>query len=257
MIQRIFLLWIAIFLLVAFGSHRVQALELNYLIYPDQVQPLQITAPDRPMHSGVVTDIIQSVFKDQPHRIKPLMAPAQRIALMRQQDKLDRWISYGAEPWLGDDALLTKTPLFDWRHVLITRRPIAVKQWSDLAPLHLLLVRGYDYPQLQAYLSEHNDSRRLIRISYVPSPAHALKMLQKGRGDAYLDTDLRLRYHLKQMDMSADDYVIQSVSHLIPNIQMHLMYDAHLPQETQQWLESRLAGLAQTGELKRIVDAYR
>ncbi|WP_109339427.1 substrate-binding periplasmic protein [Saliniradius amylolyticus] len=239
------------------GATGARALDLTYLIYPGQVQPLQISQPGQPMHSGVITDIVKAIFAQQPYRLKTLMAPAQRMQRMREQGEVHHWLTYGAEPWLIDGARLSQTPLFDWRHVLITRRDIEVNQWNDLASVHLLLVRGYDYPQLQSYLSEQSDENVRFRISYVASPAHALRMLQKGRGDAYLDIDLRLQYHLRQLNMRANDYVIQSLSHLIPTIQMYLMYDGHLPEEAQHWLEYRLAELAQTGELKRIVDTYR
>lgn len=240
---------------VFFFASAVSAHRWRYMIN-EHVAPLQIATANQPMKAGVVTEIVEAIFSDSNQTLEPILAPAKRIATLRKQDKSNYWLSYGAEHWKGNDATLSQEPLFLWRHVLVAKKTVRVQTIQDLGHLHLLLVHGYDYPQLEPYINHFNPSGTELTVSYVASPESALAMLAKGRGDAYIDIDFRANYHLKNQGLDGK-YIFSDLSAIIPVFPIYLMMDKTTPKSQQAWLNQRLTLLKSNGTVERILAKYR
>lgn len=236
---------------------QAMAADISYMVI-EQVEPFQVVSRDNPLAGGLVTDIVQQVFLGSLHQLRPVVAPAPRLYAMRLGGQLPNWLSYGAKPWLQPGWQLSQHPIFSWRHVLAVPKSsrFRYRNIEDLFGKPLILMHGYDYPGLDGHLRSKS---RLGRISdqRALTQQGAIRMLLAGRGVGYVDTELRLVYNLRQQGLSPADFRFYDLSAVIPQIDMHLMYDHSLPEEVKVLIDRRLSELQQSGQLAAIVQHYR
>lgn len=236
---------------------QAMAADISYMVI-EQVEPFQLTARGNPMAGGLVTEIVQQVFRDSPHQLHPVAAPARRLDAMRHSGLLPNWLSYGATPWLQPGWQLSQQPIFSWRHVLAVPRAsrFHYRAIDDLFGKPLILMHGYDYPGLDRYLRSKSRQGR-ISDQRALTQSSAISMLLAGRGVGYVDTELRLVYNLRQLGLSSADFRFYDLSAVIPVIEMHLMYDRSMADGVKTLIDRRLGEMRQSGQLAAIVQHYR
>ena len=159
---------------------------------------------------------------------------------------------------LRSDTECAPTPIALWRTVLAARADKHLPSPLTLEALHgvhLLLVRGYDYPGLDAHLQTRHGGP--IHDQRTQTPEAALKMLLLGRGDAIVEEQLRLRYVMREQGVLDEQMQQHDLSAIVPQQQICLLVDAAMAEPLKRELFERLARLARTGELARIVARYQ
>ncbi|WP_174874563.1 substrate-binding periplasmic protein [Vogesella oryzae] len=233
------------------------AATVKYMVL-EEVEPFQIVTRGNPMYGGLVTEVVSRIFRDSPHQLQAVVAPSPRLNAMRSKGRLGNWLSYGAKQWLQPGWQLSKEPVYTWHHVLLVPRQSEFQyhRVNDLFGHSLILMHGYDYPGLDGFLRSRHPHGRIIDQRAL-SQEGALRMLRAGRGVGYIDTNLRVRYNLRQQGLSPAGFRFYDLSAVIPNIELHLMYSKLMPQAVKELIDRRLAEMRQSSELAAIAKRYQ
>lgn len=244
-------------LLVALLLTPVRAQDIQYMVIDGQVQPFQINTPADPMAGGLVTDVVKRIFADTPYQLKPVVAPWLRLVSMMEHKDLSNWLVYGWKPANLPNAECSRTTLAKWRTVLLMRKQNPEPKQIALDALydkHLLLVHGYDYPGLDAHLKSHGgtivDHRSL-------TPESALRMMDRARGDVYIEESFRLHFLMKQLQINPESFSEIDFSNVIPAQSVCLMYDKNMPQKIKTLIDQRMQAMIRSGEMDTIIQRYR
>ena len=229
---------------------------IHYLVI-EGVEPLQVATEADALAGGLVTEVVQAVFAKSDYNLQPIVAPWLRLNKMRMSDQFDHWLVYG-NPKIGDmNESFSTLPIFPWRHTLVVKKgQLNFDRLEDLNDQTLVLVHGYDYQGLDDHLvSKHPDSGT-IKEFRAASVAAALRMLKNNRGSGYVDIDIRLMHHLKQLGFDQDEFEFYDFSDVIPAANIHLMFNNDLPTEIKHFINQRLESLQQSGTLEKLLLKY-
>jgi hypothetical protein len=235
-----------------------RAADIPFLVIERQVAPYQINTPGQPMAGGLVTEVVQALLRGSAHKLQPVMAPWLRLEAMIKHGQLKGWVGYGWMQQLRSGTECAPTPIAPWRTVLAAlagKRLPTPLTLEALQTLHLLLVRGYDYPGLDAHLQSRSGGP--IHDQRTQTPEAALKMLMLGRGDAVIEEQLRLRHVMREQGVLDGQLQQHDLSAIVPPQQLCLLVDAAMAEPLKRELFERLARLARSGELARIVARYQ
>ena len=113
--RLILVVGIALFSVAGMSQERV-----TYLVLAETVEPIMIVRDGNPMAGGIMTEIVDLIFKDSNYFVEPLVLPWQRMAM--EFNNRDDWIIHGFPESFGPDVPLemSRRPIFPFNHVAVT-----------------------------------------------------------------------------------------------------------------------------------------
>ncbi|WDE07756.1 transporter substrate-binding domain-containing protein [Thalassomonas viridans] len=251
-IQTVALVFMSLFWLAGTKGH---AETINYVVIDNQAKPFQIEENSQ-NHSGIITDIINEIFKGSPYEVRFHTLPFNRMMKMLSTGKIKNWITYGSPSWGGVQAEhLSRLPVYHVEHKLVTNPSYAgeVKAVEDLFGKTLILLHGFDYPGLEPYLKAQTIKE--IRVKNHDSAFRLLKRLSDKAG--FVEMSLRIEYNLKMTKRDPGMFLQKNFSTVISDYDIHLAMDPDMEFAYDGYVNDRLAALTKDGTLKRIVDSYQ
>ncbi|MBC7005193.1 transporter substrate-binding domain-containing protein [Photobacterium sp. BZF1] len=230
-----------------------QAETVNYYVIAKQAEPFQIEEGNN--HQGIVTDIVKAVFEQSPYNIEYHTYPFNRMITLLEAGGEANWITYGSPNWGGVQAAnLSDNPIYNVHHVLLssTGVPFNFNTMQDLQDKVVVLLHGFDYPQLEPYIDKGE-----VEELRVKDYSAAFRVINKLPGDtAFVEMESRIKYNLGKQDKDKGNFNIQSFNTVIPDYPIYLAFDPKMDPELQQFINQRLNALKSTGTIDNIVDKY-
>jgi len=236
-----------ILLLISFSN--VADNKITYFISDKSSSPFQISS-ENSKQSGIITDVIHSIEKQDiyfSHNILPF-----KRMLKYMESSKSPWISYGSPAWPGVQSLsLSKTPIMSVEHSFLTLKPTQYTDISDLFGKIIVLITGFDYPGLAAYIEENK-----FDIIYVKDHEAAIKIIAMGRAIAFPEMNIRLNYHLKKMSLPRENFNFHYIGKVIADYNINLCFSLNFPSTLRTNIEASLAAMKNDGRLDSIINSY-
>ncbi|WEM45331.1 transporter substrate-binding domain-containing protein (plasmid) [Photobacterium sp. DA100] len=239
--------------LYAVTSYAEHAETVNYYVIAKQAEPFQIE--DGNNHRGIVTDIVKTIFEESPYEIEYHTYPFNRMITLLEAGGESNWITYGSPSWGGVQAEnLSDSPIYNVHHVLLSSNstPFNFNTMQDLEDKVVVLLHGFDYPQLEPYI-EKGDIEELRVKDY----SAAFRVIDKLPGDtAFVEMESRIKYNLNKQNKNKDKFNMASFNSVIPDYPIYLAFDPKMDPELQKFINQRLSNLKSAGKIDSIVNKY-
>lgn len=228
--------------------------EVNYYVIAEQARPFQIETNGQ-NHEGIITDIVQTIFANSEHTVKYHTYPFNRMISLLEAGGEPNWITYGSPTWGKVQAKnLSEVPIYTVKHTLVTStlQPFSFNDIEDIKGKGLVLLMGFDYPQLNPYLSQ--DYVEEIRVKNYQA---AFRVVNRTPGDtAFVEMESRVNYNIKQLGLDPNLFLLQPFDAVIPNYNIYLAFSPEMEPAIQQFINQRLKEIKQSGELTSIIEKY-
>ncbi len=236
-----------IILLVSFSS--IADNKITYFIADKSSSPIQISTKNSEQ-VGIITDVINSIEKHNIHFYHTIL-PFKRMMKYMKYPQV-KWITYGSAAWPGLQSLsLSKTPIMTVKHSFLTLKSYQYNKISDLFGKSLVLIHGFNYPGLAAYIEQDK-----FDIIYVKDHEAAIKVIAMGRAVAFPEMNIRLNYHLKNMNLPRDNFNFHYIGNIIVDYNINLCFSLNFPELLKVKIEDILVEMKSDGSLENIINAY-
>ncbi len=236
-----------IILVVSFSSMADN--KVTYFIADGSSSPFQISTYNS-QRVGIVTEVINSIEKHNIHFSHNILPFKRMIKYMKNPQV--KWITYGSAAWPGQQSLsLSKTSIMTVKHSFLTLKSNQYSQISDLFGKSLVLIHGFDYPGLTAYIEQDK-----FDIIYVKDHESAIKIIAMGRAVAFPEMNSRLNYHLNNMNLPRDNFSLHYIGDIIADYDINLCFSLNFPELLKENIENILVAMKNDGRLENIVNTY-
>ncbi|MER0304188.1 substrate-binding periplasmic protein [Vibrio vulnificus] len=230
------------------------AQEVNYYVIANQARPFQIEQ-DGHGQKGIVTDIVRAIFSNSEHTLRFHTYPFNRMISILENGGEPNWITYGSPGWGKVQAEnLSEEAIYTVKHTLVSSRkkPIAFNDISDLKNKGVVLLMGFDYPQLSPYIQDG-----VVKEIRVKDYQAAFRVVSRTPGDtAFVEMASRVNYNIQQLKLDPEQFALQPFEKIIPDYQIYLAFSPNMDATLQRFINQRLKEIKQSGELQRIVNKY-
>lgn len=228
--------------------------KVDYYVIADQARPFQIETKGTD-HSGIVTDIVKEVFKDSEHKLNYHTYPFNRmISILSSQDK-GNWITYGSPNWgKVQSENLSDEPIYTVRYNLLfsSKKPIDYTNASDLNGKVVVLLMGFDYPELQPYFASGK-----VQEMRVKNYQSAFRVVDRHPGEmVFVEMGSRITYNQNQLNLDKQLYGQHTFSDVIPDYSVYLAMSPNMDKEIQDYINQRLKVLKKQGKIEEIIKKY-
>ncbi|WP_325895047.1 substrate-binding periplasmic protein [Grimontia sp. NTOU-MAR1] len=227
---------------------------LDYYVIQDQAEPLQIQDKGT-NHRGIVTDVLKHAFYGTDHQLVIHTYPFNRYLAELNKNKDKNWVTYGSPAWGDMQAVnLSKYPILEVEHSILSRTDsdFVYQTPEDLNGKIAVLLFGFDYPGLEEQIKKGTVSE--VRVKNYDSAFRVVNRLKSVGG--FVEMDLRLKYHLKRLGYTQNEYTLYEVNNLIPKYNIYLAYSPGINPELQEFMDKRLQEMRDNGELASIIGEY-
>ncbi|MGF1694403.1 transporter substrate-binding domain-containing protein [Vibrio lamellibrachiae] len=235
-------------------SHVVMAKPVNYYVISEQAQPFQIEEKSE-NHSGIVTDIVRAIFEQSEHEITYHTYPFNRMISVLESGGEENWITYGSPNWGSVQAdNLSDIPIYTVKHsiVMSSQDPIKFVGMHSVTNKGIVLLRGFDYIELQPYLDD--GSIEEVRVKDYQA---AFRVVKRTPGEmAFVEMESRVRYNLSKLSLDPTKFSIQPFSDVIADYPIYLAFSSSMDPELQAFINQRLSSMKEAGELELIISKY-
>lgn len=228
----------------------VKAENVNYFVIGSTAAPFQIEENGK-NHRGIITDIVNEVFQGlRKYEIVTHTLPFKRY--IKELEKQESWLTYGSDSWTGPQSWnITQEGLFEVNHVFLTKKGIRFNKVSDLFNKRIVLITGFEYPELDQYIKSGR-----IKTMRVANHEAAIKAIQKDRGLAFPEMEIRIKYHLKTMGMNFDDFSFSTIKDVLKGYKINLAFSRNFNRKLQLKIEKSLRAMKKLGRIDKIIAKY-
>ena len=242
-------------LLSLFLSSEAYSDQINYLIVEEIARPFQITG-DSISKGGIISDIIDEVFKGSEHTVKHHVLPLKRIYKLLESKEITDWVAYDARAWnsLSKWGDFVEEPLFSVNHAYLTcqqNMTSQIKSAENIKSHNIAIIENFRYPELS--LLQEN---KTIQLHPVKNYQQGINLARLNRVDGFVEMELRLRYNLQQEAVSKPCFRFVDMSQIIPAYPIYLSYDNQSKKGIKEFVNKRIKELKKTGVIDSIVNFY-
>ena len=240
--------------LLVLNTSFASANKVDYYVIAEQARPFQIETKGAD-HSGIVTDIVKEVFKGSEHQLDYHTYPFNRmISILSSQDQ-GNWITYGSPNWgKVQSENLSEEPIYTVRHNILfsSKKPINYNQVSDLKGKVVVLLMGFDFPELQPYFASGE-----IQEMRVKNYQSAFRIVDRHPGEmVFVEMDSRIIYNQNQLNLDKKLYSQHGFNDVIPDYSVYLALSPSMDKEVQDYINQRLKVLKKQGKIDEIIKQY-
>jgi polar amino acid transport system substrate-binding protein len=226
-----------------------KAENVNYFVIGSTAAPFQIEE-DGKKHRGIITDILQRMSPKN-FKYKTITLPFKRYSKALENSR-DYWVTYGSDVWDGPQSWNnSKEYLFEVKHVFFSLKDKKITKIEDLFNKRIILITGFAYPELEKYLKTGR-----IKALRVNDHEAAIAAVEKGRGIAFPEMDLRLRYHLRLQQKNAQKYQYSVIPGILKPYKIFMAYSRNFPESLKQDFDSKIKEYRSNGTMGKIIMKY-
>ncbi|MCK6261723.1 transporter substrate-binding domain-containing protein [Vibrio sp. ZSDE26] len=227
---------------------------VNYYVIAEQAQPFQIEDKANE-HSGIVTDIVKAIFEQSEHEITYHTYPFNRMISVLEAGGEKNWITYGSPNWGSVQAEnLSDIPIYTVKHAIVmsSMNPVNFVGMHSIANKGVVLLRGFDYAELQPYIDEGAVNE--VRVKDYQA---AFRVVKRTPGEmAFIEMESRVKYNLDKLGLDSAKFDIQPFSNVIADYPIYLAFSSEMDPELQAFINQRLTTLKEEGKLESIISKY-
>ncbi|ENP0853887.1 ABC transporter substrate-binding protein [Vibrio vulnificus] len=228
--------------------------EVNYYVIANQARPFQIEIEGQ-HQEGIVTDIVKTIFAQSEHTVNYHTYPFNRMISILDAGGEQNWLTYGSPNWgKAQSENLSQEPIYTVKHTLVSssQKPFSFHGIDDLKNKGLVLLMGFDYPQLTPYIEQGYLEE--IRVKDYQA---AFRVISRTPGDtAFVEMTSRVNYNIRQLRLNPKQYSLQPFEQVIPDYDIYLAFSPNMDAKLQAFINRRIQEIKQSGELQAIVDKY-
>lgn len=240
--------------LLTVNTSWVSAESVDYYVIAEQAKPFQIENQGE-SHSGIITDIVNEVFKGSKYQLNYQTYPFNRMISLLESNQEDNWITYGSPKWgKAQSENLSDDPIYIVKHRLLSssKKPLIYRKMSELNGKVVVLLLGFDYPELQPYLTKGD-----IEEMRVKNYQSAFRVINRHPGDlVFVEMKSRISYNLEQLNIDKTWYEEHDFSNVIPDYPIHLAFSPNMDEALQAYINQRIKTLKKDGVIDEIVNKY-
>ncbi|ABC30584.1 conserved hypothetical protein [Hahella chejuensis KCTC 2396] len=246
-------------LLASFAPHsqaeQPPSVEINYYIVEDLASPFQI-ASEGVSNGGLITDLVEIIFRDTPLRVVPKPLPVNRLHRIIRENTQSVWLSYDAKVWnsLADVGDFVEEPLFTVNHALLTchDQPRSIETEADLFGMTLAILDNFSYPELRLL-----EERGSLTLTSVEKYEQGFRLAAARRVDGFVEMEIRLRYNLTQEnETSSDCYQFLNMDAVIPPYEIYLSLSKQASPELRNMVTQRVRQLKTSEDYRQVFTRY-
>ncbi|MFD2231258.1 substrate-binding periplasmic protein [Alkalimarinus sediminis] len=229
--------------------------EVNYLIVEDLSVPFQVTEQGE-SKGGIITDIVDEVFKDSSYTVKHHVLPLNRLYKMIESRELQNWIAYDAKAWnsLSQWGEFVPEPLFSVNHTYLTCKenpPLHFESADDINNQKIATIRGFINPELSEL--EKNDKLSLVPVDEY---LQGINLAALSRVDGFVEMELRIRFNMQRESINEPCLKFVDMSQIIPAYSIYFSTDKHNNTGLNQFVNNRIKTLKGTGKIDQMMGQY-
>jgi len=230
---------------------------LDYLVYSNHNAPYQFSDVVSG-HKGIVCSIVDEIAREAGMDVQAHMEPIKRLKRNIASNRYRHWVSYGMRVWEDDPLWLqhhfSELDLFLFKPAIIQRADaeVPINNLMEIGSKRVLLILGFDYGAVEPMLTA-----RGARIQWVANQAKALSMLRQGRADVFLEDELRARFSLADLNLSAQEFRFVPLPQVDESVtRVAMVMSADMPPEVVETMNRVLKRLHDSGRLQELVTQY-
>ncbi len=244
---------LSLFLVCLFSTNALCA-EVNYLVIEDISRPFQITENNQ-SKGGIVSDIIDEVFKDPEYTIIRHVLPLKRLYKLVESGEIKNWIAYDAKAWnsLSQWGNFVDEPLFPVNHAYLTcqkNAPLKISSSKDIETHNLAVIRNFNYPELIQLQKTGK-----LNLTSVDSYQQGISLAGLNRVDGFVEMELRLRFNLQQEQLNKPCFQFINMSQVISDYAIYLTIDNN-NNLLNRFAKQRIKKLKEIGFIDDVLDRY-
>ncbi len=229
--------------------------EITYLIVEDISKPFQIT-DDGISKGGIISDIIDEIFKDSEYTVKHHVLPVKRLYKVVESEEINNWITYDAKAWnsLSRWGDFIDIPLFSVNHTYLTCQKDTHKKITsrkDIEGQNLAVIKDFDYPELNQL-----KDRGQLHLTPVTNYQQGISLTGLNRVDGFVEMELRLRFTIKQESLGKPCFQFIDMSKIIPVYPIYLTTGKHNKSGINEFAAKRINELKESGTIDAILSRY-
>ncbi|WLQ15909.1 transporter substrate-binding domain-containing protein [Hahella aquimaris] len=229
--------------------------EITYYIVEDLASPFQI-ASEGVSNGGLITDLVEIIFRDTPLRVIPKPLPVNRLHRIIREDTQSVWLTYDAKVWnsLADVGDFVDEPLFTVNHALLTchSQPRLIDTETDLLGMTLAILDNFSYPELRLL-----EERGALTLTSVEKYEQGFRLAAAGRVDGFVEMEIRLRYNLAQEnEASSDCYHFLNMDAVIPPYDIYLSMSKQASPDLREMVTQKIRQLKGSEDYKQVFARY-
>ena len=229
--------------------------EINYLIVEDITRPFQVTDKDL-SKGGIISDIIDEIFKGSEHTVKHQVLPLKRLYNMIESRAVTNWIAYDAKVWnsLSKWGDFVDEPLFSVNHAYLTCQKNSFKQIhsaEDIKTHTIAVIKDFNYPELAPLQQD-----KTIQLQPVKSYKQGINLAGLNRVDGFVEMELRLRFNIQQESQGKPCFRFIDMSEIIPEYSIFLSLDKYGQSGLNTFVKKRIKALKKAGVIETILERY-
>ncbi|MDY0094397.1 MAG: transporter substrate-binding domain-containing protein [Candidatus Vecturithrix sp.] len=217
---------------------------------PDQVTTIHVVTPEWEGYTekdgtGVYFDLVRAVYEPAGVVMTYEIVPWKRGMEMLERKTADALLG----EFYNEEFRMPRYPM-DFDETSVGFKTSNIAEWTGIQALAgktLAWLRGYNYhiePEMAAIECKWLE---------VDSPEQALKMLERGRVDGYLDTTDEIEFYLEQLQLDAEQYQIEAL--WTRNLYLRFA-DTPKSDALIAIYDQRIPGLLASGELQKIFEKW-
>lgn len=228
---------------------------VNYLVVEDISKPFQITE-NNVSKGGIVSDIVDEIFKDSKYTIKRHILPLKRLYKVIESGEMTNWIAYDAKAWnsLSQWGTFIDEPLFPVNHAYLTCQkngPTKITSTKDIETHNLAIIRNFDYPELNKL-----EKAGKLSLSPVDDYQQGISLAGLNRVDGFIEMELRLRFSIQQEKLNKPCFQFIDMSKVIPEYSIYLSIDKNNVSGLSEFALQRINKLKKTHSIDDILHRY-
>lgn len=233
---------------------------IEYLVYGNSAEPLQIIQPDG-LVSGYVTDVIDEIFSQSELSVIPVIKPIMRHRLAMENGQAKRWIAYGLNSWrqqnVWQNAVFADVDLLPYALSLGYKD---VGQWppqpdvvdlTELSEQGVTWIQGYKYPGVEAF-----NQRYQFQFDRVKNHAAMVRMVEAGRVKYFMEHAPRMKYVMRKIGVDSETYRFYSLADEVTPTAITLLISRDVGIEVIAFINRRLRAMSDSGQLKELAKPY-
>lgn len=229
--------------------------QVHYMVVEEISRPFQIT-DNNTSKGGIVSDIVDEIFKDSDYTLKYHILPLKRLYKMIERGEVKNWIAYDAKVWnaLSEWGDFVDVPLFTVKHAYLTCEagsPMQINSSSDIRAHNVAIIHGFDYPELSQLQKQGG-----IQLQTVKSYQQGINLVGLNRVNGFVEMELRLRYNMQKESLGKPCFQFVDMSQIIPAFSIYLSIDKHSNNGLYQFTEQRIKALKNAGKVDTVLSRY-
>lgn len=256
------------FIFVFYANHIIaekSKLNITYVTIEQSTEPIEIN-DESSKNKGIITDVVVKIFSKEEYRFEYQILPALRYRneimsfTHNKPNSIKHFVSFGAKKWYPKDwnLIYSNEPLITLERSLMVsaQKNLKYTKLSDLFGKTIVIIRGFDYPELEKYINNNKGPIKELRVN---SGYQAIDIVNKKDRDeiAFVDFKLRAQYQIKKKNIPLSNFNFYDLSDILKPTPIYLIFSNDFSKSELNHINEKISILIKSNEIEKILKKYQ